>query len=324
MRILIIFLLCLRFSDLMAANGQEAYLRVDTVIFKDGRKTGRPFRPYTVGNIRVSPSALYDSIFVDTTSISSRIDSKQNYSDTTTWDATTYFTNLGLSFKVNYADTGAMLLPYLRKVDTVGLSNRINLKLNSSDTTALSNRIDLKVPLTRSLTIAGTTQTLAADRTYTISTTNVSEGTNLYYTDARARAAISLTTTNPTPTYDNTTGVLNVPVTSINAATRPVNSTTWTVSTTREAMVIYYVQTSITSSIGTNSSASISLQYSTNGGGAWTEIGRATNSTAVALAVALSVTNTQVTPIVAKIGANWLLRMVSTTSGTASTSYILF
>jgi hypothetical protein len=45
------------------------------------------------------------------------------------------------------------------------------------------------------------------------STTNISEGTNLYYTDARARGAISLTTTgnNGASTYNSTTGVLNVP-----------------------------------------------------------------------------------------------------------------
>ena len=39
------------------------------------------------------------------------------------------------------SDTLAMLLPYLRKADTISLSNRISLKLNISDTTILSNRI---------------------------------------------------------------------------------------------------------------------------------------------------------------------------------------
>ena len=44
-------------------------------------------------------------------------------------------------------------------------------------------------------------------------TSNLTEGTNLYYTDARARGAISLTTTgnNGASTYNSTTGVLNVP-----------------------------------------------------------------------------------------------------------------
>ena len=44
-------------------------------------------------------------------------------------------------------------------------------------------------------------------------TSNLTEGTNLYYTDTRSRGAISLTTTgnNGASTYNSTTGVLNVP-----------------------------------------------------------------------------------------------------------------
>ena len=46
-----------------------------------------------------------------------------------------------------------------------------------------------------------------------LTTTNISEGTNLYYTDARARQAISLTTTGSSgaATYSTVTGILNVP-----------------------------------------------------------------------------------------------------------------
>lgn len=47
----------------------------------------------------------------------------------------------------------------------------------------------------------------------TLTTSNISEGTNLYFTNSRARQAISLTTTGNSgaSTYDNGTGVLNVP-----------------------------------------------------------------------------------------------------------------
>jgi hypothetical protein len=47
----------------------------------------------------------------------------------------------------------------------------------------------------------------------TLTTSNISEGTNLYFTDSRARTAISLTTTGNSgaSTYNNGTGVLNVP-----------------------------------------------------------------------------------------------------------------
>ena len=52
---------------------------------------------------------------------------------------------------------------------------------------------------------------VAASGDYT--TTQVTEGTNLYFTDARSRNAISLTTsgTSGAATYNSTTGVLNVP-----------------------------------------------------------------------------------------------------------------
>jgi predicted heme/steroid binding protein len=47
----------------------------------------------------------------------------------------------------------------------------------------------------------------------TLTTSNITEGTNLYFTDGRARTAISLTTTGNSgaSTYNNGTGVLNVP-----------------------------------------------------------------------------------------------------------------
>lgn len=46
-----------------------------------------------------------------------------------------------------------------------------------------------------------------------LTTSNITEGTNLYYTDARSRASISLTTTGASgaSTYNNATGILNVP-----------------------------------------------------------------------------------------------------------------
>ena len=46
-----------------------------------------------------------------------------------------------------------------------------------------------------------------------LTTSNISEGTNLYYTDSRARLAITLTTTGSSgsATYNNTSGALNIP-----------------------------------------------------------------------------------------------------------------
>jgi hypothetical protein len=48
--------------------------------------------------------------------------------------------------KIGPSDTATMLSPYLRKVDTISLSNRINLKLNISDTAAMLSPYLLNVP----------------------------------------------------------------------------------------------------------------------------------------------------------------------------------
>ena len=129
--------------------------------------------------------------------------------------------------------------------------------LSSADvTTALTYT---PVPSNRTLTINGTSYDLSADRSWTIAsgvtsfnsrtgaitptagdytTALVTEVTNLYYTDARARAAISLTTTGTSgsATYNNTTGVLNIPayqggVTSFNTRTGAITLTSGDVTT---------------------------------------------------------------------------------------------
>jgi hypothetical protein len=67
----------------------------------------------------------------DTTSLSNRIDAR-----------------------VKYTDTAAMLANYLTGIDTISLSNRINLKLNATDTASLSNRINLKLNATDTVSLS--------------------------------------------------------------------------------------------------------------------------------------------------------------------------
>jgi hypothetical protein len=62
-------------------------------------------------------------------------------------------------------------------------------------------------------------------------TSNIAEGTNLYFTDARSRTAISLTTTGTSgvATYNNLTGILNIPnyaTASLTVGTSPISSGT--------------------------------------------------------------------------------------------------
>jgi len=88
----------------------------------------------------------------------------------------------------------------------------------------------------RTLTINGTTYDLTANRTWTLTTANISEVTNLYYTDARARAAISVTGSG---SYNSATGVITVTggVTSVNTLTGAVTLTTTNIG---EGTNLYY------------------------------------------------------------------------------------
>lgn len=87
------------------------------------------------------------------------------------------------------ADT-TLVISYTRATDLI---NAVNVKADS------------KAPLARNLTINGTTFSLAADRTWTLTTANVAESVNLYYTNARARSAISAGTG---ITYNSSTGII--------------------------------------------------------------------------------------------------------------------
>jgi hypothetical protein len=91
----------------------------------------------------------------DTILRSDMILGKLNISDTSAM-LSNYRT--GINAKVNVSDTAGMLTPYLRKLDTASVSNRINLKVNIADTAGMltpylrkldtasvSNRINLKV-----------------------------------------------------------------------------------------------------------------------------------------------------------------------------------
>jgi hypothetical protein len=125
--------------------------------------------------------------------------------------------------------------------------------------TTVATSIGTKVPQTRTITINGTGYDLSADRSWTIAsgvtsfntrtgaitsangdytTAQVTESGNLYYTDTRVRAAISLTTTGTSgaATYDSATGIFNIPqyqggVTSFNTRTGAISLTSSDVTT---------------------------------------------------------------------------------------------
>ncbi len=119
------------FKKTVALNDSTLIIGGDTVVILGGVKGG---------------SAL------DTTSLSDRIDSKLNISDTLLMlypflrkNDTASLSNR-IDQRVKYSDTAAMLAVYLLKADTASLSNRIDERMKYSDTVTLSNRIDGKQP----------------------------------------------------------------------------------------------------------------------------------------------------------------------------------
>jgi len=98
--------------------------------------------------------------------------------------------------------------------------------LSSADWTTFNNKQNALGYTPEPAIAAGTTaQYWRGDKTWqTLNTSVVPEGTNLYFTDARARAAITLTTTGTSGAATYTSGVLNIPQYQA-ALTNPVTGT---------------------------------------------------------------------------------------------------
>lgn len=168
---------------------------------------------------------------------------------------------------------------------------------------------------------------IAVNGDYT--TTQVTEGTNLYYTNARSRNAITLTTTGTSgnATYNSTSGVLNIPNYTypsvvITSPTRTLNSN-FTISATKTAEVTYTVTCSVTNPlIAGSSTANAYLEYSLNNGSTWTLVSQTGNSSSVGVAVAISIMNGQTSVLSGSIPINALVRIRTVTTGTASVTLL--
>jgi hypothetical protein len=104
---------------------------------------------------------------------------------------------------LTYANSGFTLV---LQSPTLSVNRTVTLP-NGTGTLALTS--DISYPVTSVFGRTGAVVATSGDYT----TAQVTESGNLYFTDARARTAISLTTTGSTgaSTYNNTTGVLNIP-----------------------------------------------------------------------------------------------------------------
>jgi hypothetical protein len=112
--------------------------------------------------------------------------------------------------------------------------------------------------------------------------------------------------------------VISVVQPTISTPTRTLN-TAFTISTTKAATVCYTVALSVTNPLilGT-STATSTLQYSTNGGSTWVNVCQASASSGVGVTVTIALTQGQTSTLFGVLPANSLVKIVSATTGTAS------
>jgi hypothetical protein len=188
--------------------------------------------------------------------------------------------------------------------------------------------------------ITKTGDTIAVDSTQIMTVANANSAIatmqgniNQKATLAEARAGLSLTTTGTSgaSTYNNATGVFNIPNYSYTPPSRIFNNnvartlnSNYTISTTRDASVTYSISLSVTNPLVAGSStASAFLEYSTNAGSSWITVSQAINTSSVGVAVAIAITQPNTFVLSGNTPANALVRIRTTTSGTASATYTL-
>lgn len=138
----------------------------------------------------------------------------------------------------------------------------------------------------------------------------------------------NLTTTGTgVATFDSVTGVLNIPTPGVISksfiqVTRAVNSTAFIPSTTKDASVFYSINIACTATIGSTSSGKVALQYSVNGGSTWVDVSEVSNSNTVSLAVVLNSVSSQTCVLAGQVPAGASVRMVSTSAGTTTITYV--
>jgi hypothetical protein len=115
----------------------------------------------------------------------------------------TFTSSLTTTSNVTFSNSGFTLV---LQPPTLSVNRTVTLP-NGTGTLALTS--DISYPVTSVFGRTGAIVATSGDYT----TAQVTESGNLYFTDSRARLAISLTTTGTSgaATYNNTTGVLNIP-----------------------------------------------------------------------------------------------------------------
>lgn len=221
---------------------------------------------------------------------------------------------------------------------TFAIDNSVMTVPRATDSiNALKGMINQKVTLAQARSGISMTTTGSGAASYNSATGVINVPTPTSYTAGSGIAISGGTISNTAPnqvvtltagtgvsitgTYPNFTISVSPPVPS--PVTRTLNSN-FTPNTTRPTLCIYTVTCSVTNPllVGTSSATAV-LEYSTNGGGSWQPASQAGNSSGVGVTVTLQLTNGQTGLIAGIVPANALTRIRTTTSGTASVTYVV-
>lgn len=184
------------------------------------------------------------------------------------------------------------------------------------------------VQTARTITINGITWDMSANRSWTVTSTPPTAGpgisvANNVVTNTAPDQVVTIAAGNGiliSGSYPNFTIATVAPT--IAFPVRTVNSS-FTVSTTKPAYVYYTITCQVTNPllIG-NSVASAFLEYSTNAGSTWLPVSSVANSSGVGITVTVQLTNAQTAIIGGLVPANALVRIRTSTSGTATVSFV--
>lgn len=104
--------------------------------------------------------------------------------------------------------------------------------------------------------------------------------------------------------------------------TRAINGTTFQPSDSKMAWVYYTVRVNCVATIGGASSGTVSLQYSTDSGSTWIDVGQIENSNTVTLAIVLNSSTTLTGQISGVIPIGAIVRINQSSVGTTTITFI--
>lgn len=338
---------------LFEANYDSIYinannLRIDIL---DGRKSILPAKKFiTANNNGLLTQGNFDSLSFSMNQISGLSTALSNRPD---------YTQGALIYKpIGYTPTymeviSALSYVPLRSVDTIGGSGTGAIMTTTSANASLNQ----KVSKSSTITINGNTQNFTSNPSFsnvgieiptqsgqsgkvlsTNGTTvswintpavNYTAGTGIsiagnVISNTAPDQTVTITGGNRisvTGTYPNFTISYIEP--SINVVSSKTLNSNFTVSATKQAIVSYSVTCTVTNPLLAGSStANVFLEYSTNGGTIWQSPSQNGNSSSVGVAVAVAITNGQTVTLIGAIPANALVRLRTTTTGTASVVYV--